>query len=78
METLTFDTLDERYFGTLSQIKQIEISKKYFLQFSNQTRSFHTLLLCSNTEQSLLELKVKIPSILSLILRIQNLGMYQC
>jgi len=63
IETLTLNTLDERYFGTLTEIKQIEIGKKIFLQFSNQTRPFHTLLLCSNTEQALLELKVKISSI---------------
>ncbi|CAF3658103.1 unnamed protein product [Rotaria sordida] len=57
IETLAFNTLDERYFGTLTEIKQIEIEKKFFLQFFNQTRPFHTLLLCSNTEQALLELK---------------------
>jgi len=57
IETLTLNTLDERYFGTLTEIKQIEIGKKNFLQFSNQIRPFHTLLLCSNTEQALLELK---------------------
>ncbi|CAF3664699.1 unnamed protein product [Rotaria sordida] len=57
IETLAFNTLDERYFGTLTEIKQIEIEKKIFLQFFNQTRPFHTLLLCSNTEQALLELK---------------------
>ncbi|CAF1485120.1 unnamed protein product [Adineta steineri] len=57
IETLALDTLDERYFGTLTEIKQIEIGKKNFLQFFNQTRPFHTLLLCSNTEQALLELK---------------------
>jgi hypothetical protein len=68
METLTLNTLDERYFGTLTEIKQIEIGKKIFLQFSNQIRPFHTLLLCSNTEQALLELKVKIQLILFIIL----------
>lgn len=36
----------------------MEIGTKSFLQFSNETHPFHTLLLCSNTEQSLLELKV--------------------
>ncbi len=60
IETLTLNTLDERYFGTLTEIKQIEIGKKSFLQFLNQTRPFHTLLLCSNTEQVLLEFKVNI------------------
>ncbi|CAF3760145.1 unnamed protein product [Rotaria sp. Silwood1] len=57
IETLIFNTLDERYFGIVTEIKQIEIENKIFLQFFNQTRPFHTLLLCSNTEQSLLELK---------------------
>ncbi|CAF3301991.1 unnamed protein product, partial [Rotaria sp. Silwood2] len=57
IETLTLNTIDERYFGILTEIKQIEIEKKNFLQFFNETRPFYTLLLCSNTEQALLELK---------------------
>ncbi|UJR09895.1 hypothetical protein I4U23_014117 [Adineta vaga] len=57
IETLTFNTLDERYFGQLTEIQQIQIGNKQFLQFFNQNRPFHTLLLCTNTEQSLLELK---------------------
>lgn len=61
VETLTFDALNERYFGELTEIKRINIENKHFLQFFNQSRSFHTLLLCSNTEQSLLELKVNEP-----------------
>lgn len=60
IETLTFNTLDERYFGTLTDIKLIEIGKKRFLQFLNPSQPFHTLLLCSTTEQALLELKVTV------------------
>ncbi len=68
IETLTLNTLDERYFGTLTEIKQIEIGKKSFLQLFNQTRPFHTLLLCSNTEQVLLEFKVNIRGTFSLVI----------
>jgi hypothetical protein len=68
IETLTFNTLDERYFGTLTEIKSIRIGTKNFFQFSNQLRPFHTLLLCSNTEQALLELKVNIQIHHSLII----------
>ncbi|CAF0900894.1 unnamed protein product [Adineta ricciae] len=57
IETLNLRTVDERYFGTLTEIKQIQIESKQFLQFFNQIHPFHTLLLCANTEQSLLELK---------------------
>lgn len=79
IETLTFNTLDDRYFGTLTEIQRIEIGAKVFLQFSNETRPFHTLLLCSNTEQSLLELKVKqFPSPPSLSLSPDQIGMHHC
>ncbi|CAF0873742.1 unnamed protein product [Didymodactylos carnosus] len=57
ISTLNFDTNDNRYFGSLSNISIINIQNKTFLQFSNIKRLFHTLLLCSNNEQSLLELK---------------------
>lgn len=59
IETLTLNTLDHRHFGRLTEIKSMKIGKKNFLKFSNSIRPFHTLLLCSNTEQSLVELKVK-------------------
>ncbi|CAF3448207.1 unnamed protein product [Rotaria socialis] len=60
IETLTFNTIDKRYFGTVTEIKEIKIEKKTFLQFFNENRPFHTLLLCANTEQALLELKESI------------------
>lgn len=59
IDTLTFDKLEQRYFGCLTDIKQIHIGQKQYLQLINSNRSFHTLVLCSNNEQALIELKVK-------------------
>ena len=59
--TLTFSSLDERYFGELTEIQRIDIGEKHFLHFAHDTRPFHTLLLCANDEQALLELKVNSP-----------------
>ena len=65
IESLDFEQLDERYFGTITDIQPIKILEKEFLLFVNEHRPFHTLLLCSPSEQSLLELKVR--PLLSLI-----------
>jgi len=59
IDTLTFERIEQRYFGCLTDIKQIHIGDKQYLQFVNANRSFHTLVLCSNNEQSLIELKVE-------------------